>query len=405
MNTALSPKSPVPISADHLRLFLSQKIEKGTLDIPPFPAVAMKLRQLVATGEYRMSDLAAVVKKDQALAAAMLRVANSAHFKRNGIEVSTVERAVATLGADEACRIAIAATLGNTVMQTSPLSVLRQTIWRQSLTSAIVAESLAYYRRLNADHGFMAGLLHDIGRLVAVVGLENILNEKKFSGNLTAQEWMDVVDSFHVQIGGQVASKWNLSALLRESIAFHHNPQGATEHRDVVNVIVAVDDIVKMMEECPYLLPHDLSQLPSIQNDREADAMMETLPLIPSFVNSLGGANPAWQHMPARINRPDTLLEGNRKTVDLAASWNRSNGDVDCRFTTITEEGFICTSAIPMPEGGVCRIEIREEGQAPLVVSGRVLITESDSTNKSEVRLFALPGVDKMAWERFYKRY
>jgi HD-like signal output (HDOD) protein len=405
MNTALSPKSPVPISADHLRLYLSQKVDKGTLDIPPFPAVAMKLRQLVSSGEYRMSDLAAVVKKDQALAAAMLRVANSVHFKRNGLEVSTVERAVATLGADEACRIAIAATLGNTVMQTSPLSILRQTIWRQSLTSAIIAESLAYYRRLNADHGFMAGLLHDIGRLVAVVGLENILIERKFSGNLTTQEWMDVVDSFHVQIGGLVATKWNLSALLRESIAHHHEPSAARDHRNVVDVIVATDEIVKMIEDCPYLLPHDLTHLPSIQNDREADALMETLPLIPSFVNSLGGANPAWQHMPARINRPSSLLEGNRKTVDLAARWHRSNGDVDCRITTITEEGFICTCPAPMPEGGVSRIEITEEGQPALTVSGRILLTESDTTNMSEVRLFALPGIDKMAWERFYKRY
>lgn len=399
-----SSRSPVPIDAEQLRAFLLARVSAGTIDIPPFPAVAMKLRQLVASGEYKLADLALVVKKDQALAAAMLRVANSPHFKR-GVEITTVERAIGLLGADEACRIALATTLGAVAMQSSPLSELRQTVWRQALAAAITADYLAYVRRLNSDHGFMAGLLHDIGQLVAIAGLEAILRERHFSGNLPVAAWLELTNVYHLQIGRLVAQKWNLSALLVESIAHHHAPEGATDHRAMVEVIQTCDQIVALMDECPYLLPHDLTRLPGIRDAREADALMECLPLIPSFINSLGGANPTWQHMPTRIEKPETLLGEPRKVTRIPACWIRSIGESAGLVEAVAPDGFAIRCGEPMPEGGVARVRLSPQGSDPIEVSGRVLVTTStDTDNHSEVRLFALPGVGKQTWEALHAR-
>jgi len=418
MSTPAAKPAPETLSVEQLHRSLSRKIARGELDIPPFPAVAMKLRETIASGDYRLADLATIVKSDEALAATMLRTANSPLYRR-GPDVNTVERALSLIGTEESCRIAIAATLGQALIRSTALTELRMTLWRQSLSAAVTAQALAAHRRQDPDHAFMAGLLHDMGCLVAVAGLEETLRESKYEGNLTARDWMAVVQSFHVQLGEMIAARWNLSELLFDVVVNHHRP-ASSQHPELIHVIATADQIVALMEDCPYLLPRDIEALTLIRDKREAQAMMAYLPLIPGFITSIGGTHSGFSLTPSRIEKPDRVLSGPRKILSLEASWVRSTGDTACLIEEITDEGFVVRLREAMPEGGVGRFRIpdasddgaklsandnrADEPEDGLVVSGRVLLTNPvDSEHRSEIRLFALPGSDRGTWERFYE--
>lgn len=393
------------MTSNHVRPLIADVIARNAVSIPPYPANAMRLRSLVSAGTFGLTDLARIVKEDQVLAAAMLRSANSAMFRRADT-ITTIDRAVAQLGAEEVSRVALAVSLGKIAGGAGPLAEIRRIAWRQSLSSAICAGHLGFRRGLNAETSFVCALLHDFGRVIAVAALEEVARTHKLVGSLPAEEWQDIIEEIHVDLGLLMGARWKLSEVILECIGSHHLPDNAVHHRDYVDVVRACDDIVALMEDCPYLLPQDLERLPGIRNPKEAHALMDALPLIPAYLNRLSemipdnaGANP-----PSQVQKPETMLSQVRRHVEWPAAWVRSNGDTSCKLQFVTSEGLSLLCQEPLPEGGVARIRVGE-GEGAVEVSGRVLLTAAHGRDhRSEIRLFVIPGVGKATWAAVFQR-
>ncbi len=133
-------------------------------DLPPFPPVALKLSLALGQDDTAVGDVVELVASDPALAADILRRANSPAYGF-GRRVNSLREALVLLGFGELRRLSLArATAGMTGSAFQAFPMLRR-CWRHSLAVAALAEKLAPEFDLPPDRAYTAGLLHDVGRL------------------------------------------------------------------------------------------------------------------------------------------------------------------------------------------------------------------------------------------------
>ena len=125
-------------------------------------------------------------------------------------------------------------------------------LWRHSQTCAITARHIA--RKLNIKNSeeiYVAGLLHDIGKVIMSHYIEDTYVEvvnKVIYENVTFLDAEEEVLGFnHAQVGYRVAEKWNLPHDLVEAIAYHHSPEEATLDPHMTCITHIADAITMMM--------------------------------------------------------------------------------------------------------------------------------------------------------------
>jgi hypothetical protein len=123
---------PTATPPTELATYLRRQVAAGKVEVPPYPAVAARLQELAADPRAGVRELAEVVGRDVALAAAVIRAASSATVAR-GAGVVTLEQAVWKIGAAELARLALAMSLG--------AGAVRAGRWRSCAASAGVTRS------------------------------------------------------------------------------------------------------------------------------------------------------------------------------------------------------------------------------------------------------------------------
>lgn len=115
-------------------------------------------------------------------------------------------------------------------------------LWKHSLLTAMISKRLC--QRLHQPFGetaFTAGLLHDIGKLVLSIYVNEVnpyLLENMNQQNIAFNESEEKIIGFdHAVVGGLIGRHWNLPELIVEPIIFHHKPAQATQHQDLAYII------------------------------------------------------------------------------------------------------------------------------------------------------------------------
>jgi len=225
------------------------------IQLPALPSIAMEIVDLVENPKTSASKLGRLVSSDQALAAKVLKIANSPFygFPR---KISTIEFGIIVLGFDALKEIVISISLISSLQKRSDGYFNAKAFWDHSISSGVIARRLA--RDLNyriSGEVFVAGLLHDIGISVLhrffhtefrrVVG---IAHETDLT-SLEAEE--SVLGVTHADVGGWLAERWNLPAQLVEAISLHHAPEKAEKSPDLVALIHCADVISVRINDDP----------------------------------------------------------------------------------------------------------------------------------------------------------
>ncbi len=205
-------------------------------DLPSLPTIAIKVMEMVGDPRTSVSDLQHVISSDQALAARILKIANSALFATRS-EITTISHAVVILGFTTLRSVVMASSIQRVFMDGSRRvgSLGDSALWEHSLAVAIAARELATRMgTVSAEEAFVSGLLHDIGKLVLNKNLEkqyqDVLNEV-FLGNETFIDAENRILGFnHAHLGALVARKWKLPDIVANAIFYHHNPEMAQQH-------------------------------------------------------------------------------------------------------------------------------------------------------------------------------
>ncbi|MBT0666064.1 HDOD domain-containing protein [Geobacter pelophilus] len=206
---------------------ISEHLSRNTLDVPVFHAVALKLQQVLAKPDYTLEEISQLIVADPGVASQVLRVANSVFY--SGLsKATTIRDAAIRLGAKEVSNIAMLATQQDFYRSSNEqFNPIMQTLWKHALCCAIGTKWLATktgYGAL-AQEGFLAGLLHDIGKLFLLKVLDELCKSGELGISVSPALVSEVLNSMHEEQGYILMKKWNMPDIYCDVVQDHHNPE------------------------------------------------------------------------------------------------------------------------------------------------------------------------------------
>lgn len=232
------------------------------IELPVFNPVALDLLHMINEPYTDIFDVVRTINEDQALAAQVLRMANSpSYMGRNKCE--TIKSAAIRLGARQITNLAMAASHASLHASESPIvNDVMQDLWLHSHACALGCRSVALNtgQQNLADQAYMAGLLHDIGKLYLLKALERIIQNRELSIVLERELLSNVFSEMHVEFGCRLMDHWNLPEIYRSIVADHH-----AEHFDSENILLAIVRMVNFNSRT-----FNRSLYPTANNPKEA---------------------------------------------------------------------------------------------------------------------------------------
>jgi HD-like signal output (HDOD) protein len=230
-----------------------QELVSRNVRLVSLPEVCIQVQALADSPHTTAADIGAVVGKDTALTARLLRLVNSAYFSLPH-KVDTITRAVNMIGMRELRNLAMAASAAEIFARIPEHLIDMAAFWQHSAFSGLVARNLA--RRCNVLHSerlFTAGLLHDIGRLLMLMKLPDDIGKaeelRKQSGKDICSIEHSLVGFDHTEVGHALLSHWQMPANLCASVLYHHNPQEADDAYLEAALIHIADRITHCAQE------------------------------------------------------------------------------------------------------------------------------------------------------------
>ncbi len=209
-------------------------------DVPTLPTSVLRVMQMIEDPFCSSSDLAKVIQADPAMAAKVLKLANSSYYGFRQ-KIGNVPQAVTLLGF---------ATLKNTLLAAAVFDMFRvagtgfdlNALWKHSVTTATAAKLIAKRVRYpQSEKAFTAALLHDVGKIILARFLPQALSEIV---DTVLGEQMAMYDAekkvlglSHPALGAWTLGRWGLPSPIVEAVEFHHHPTRAQTSFDLAAIV------------------------------------------------------------------------------------------------------------------------------------------------------------------------
>ncbi len=220
--------------------------------LPTLPLVLRQLQKVIQNERTSMAQIAAVVAKDQALASKAIRLVNSAWYGRT-TRITSIQQVLVTLGLSTLNTLMLGLTVIKLFDNSRTHGFNARSFWEHSFGTALLAKKLALQggKGCDAEECFVAGLLHDMGRLVMeqhlheeyVAALQLMQNNKQTL--LSAEE--AIFGFSHTDTGAWLGKKWNIPRKLILAMELHHSllfpPDLTHQEKEVVKIVSAANKL------------------------------------------------------------------------------------------------------------------------------------------------------------------
>lgn len=194
------------------------------ITLPSLPATLARIIQLLNDPESSLSDVGKAITQDPAIALKTLRLANSAAYGLRE-HVTSVEHAVALLGAKVIQNLVLTATVFDTLSHSAGL------VFQHSIAAGLAARAVLRVGRirlpLQPDEAFVYGLLHDIGKIILEDYMaEDLMQAEEVSRSRRIPAYQvecEVIGADHAEVGGRLAMNWRLPESIASAILAHHD--------------------------------------------------------------------------------------------------------------------------------------------------------------------------------------
>lgn len=229
-------------------------------ELPPLPRALAEAMRVMGSDALSTAECVAVIEHDTTLAARVLQLANSAFYGAPG-KVGSISEAVHLLGLRTVVGVVAAISLRQMLGRLACPGFDFDAYWVHTLGTALTARELAARRDLDAEEAFLAGLLHDVGRLVLAVfrpgdAARAIAQARAERMDSVAAEGQ-ILGVSHDEVGATVARHWNFPMATLAAIAHHHAPP--TSGEDVTGLAAVVHVADALAQGCEAL--QDASEL------------------------------------------------------------------------------------------------------------------------------------------------
>lgn len=193
-------------------------------ELSAMPSIALDIMGMLNDPSSSVHSIVEKVQLDQAMISYILKSCNSALY---GIrtEVTSISRAINLLGFSNLKSILMAYFMRN-LYQLSGKNEVKDFLWKHSVSVAVFCKNLAGKMGLNPDEAYLAGLLHDIGKMVLYLdspdSYSKVLEEVEKSGKQFIETENEFFQFNHADAGYFLMEKWKFSQLLKDVALYHH---------------------------------------------------------------------------------------------------------------------------------------------------------------------------------------
>lgn len=224
----------------------------NTIELPTMPEVLLKLNEVMANPDASAEDVAKVVSKDPAVATNILRIVNSAYYGLQ-VRVSSVSLAISVMGFNMTKKVALKAAVFSVfgkrrdkIQHFDPLAFWRHAIYAGT-AARVLGGSSAVFAATHAEDIYIAGLLHDIGKIILMektapkylAMLRKSVQQKRPEIDVEMEDF----GFTHADVGSVLAIKWFLPEDLAIAIRYHHAPSRDPFHRSLSSLIHLADQL------------------------------------------------------------------------------------------------------------------------------------------------------------------
>lgn len=217
--------------------------------LPTLPTTYQSLVECLKAPNADMDDVAKIIAHDPSMSARLLKVVNSAYF---GLAkpVADVGRAVALLGLDRIMALVLGQGLFSGGDAPNVRGFSLEKLWSHSIATATAAHRIAIEESLDKEQvaaAFLAGMLHDIGKLVLAMGVpeqyERVLELTHARPGSTREVETLELQAAHPDVGAYLVGLWGLPNTIAEAIAFHEDPSMAPGGFGLPGIVHVADRI------------------------------------------------------------------------------------------------------------------------------------------------------------------
>jgi len=239
--------------------------------LPSLSPMRMQLLSKLARRDCEVAELTAVVEKDAVLSAQILRLSNSAMFGRSQ-PINSVQHAITLVGVSSMRKFVLGASISNLFSRfkkAPSFSMARFNL--HSVATGTLVELISEEVEVELPSGaFIAGLLHDVGKLLIAVSMparyEDILGVVAVTGaSLIACE-REVLGTDHAELSGLAIARWELAEPIRLAACYHHEPEHApaSGKLSLTLAVHQADEFINQLGMSVFPLKPRESQAPSL---------------------------------------------------------------------------------------------------------------------------------------------
>ena len=220
-------------------------------NLPTLPTVVFQLHKVLDSETAGANDVAAIIERDPALTARLLRAANSAAFHRGGDRIGSVLTAVSRLGINQVRAICIVLAVVK-AFRTRTGGLNHEAFWIHSaavgMTARTLWEDFGQPGEVTSDDVYVAGLLHDAGLLVLEQHFPRefaeVMTARATLGGRLWQYEEEHLGMDHGAVGGLLLGRWSLPEFIAEAVTNHHHPHQAGEDSQHLARIIQAAEVL-----------------------------------------------------------------------------------------------------------------------------------------------------------------
>jgi HD-like signal output (HDOD) protein len=273
MNTAAA-QTPGPVGNSEAFAFvqaLAAELSSGKVDLPSFPDIALRVRQVLADEEVSQDKVVRVVGSEPALAARLMQIANSAAINFSGKPITELRSAIARMGFNmvRSAAIAFAMSQLKKVDSLKGLEKPLDDLWHRSAAVAAMSFAVAKrYSRVNPDTAMLAGLLHGIGQLYILT--RSSKHPRLFADAAT---YNSIVRDWHSAVAKALLENWEMAEEIVSAVSDYEDYE--REHDGAVDLtdVLTVGYLLAAFKEHPETIElnmHDVAACKRMKIDRAA---------------------------------------------------------------------------------------------------------------------------------------
>jgi len=272
---------------------LAGELSGGKVDLPSFPEVAVRVRRILSDPKSSVDQVVRVVGSEPALAARLMRIANSASLNRSGKTITELRTAISRIGYNMVRSASISFAMAQ-IRNSNKLAGLEhylQDVWVRSTRVAAFAYVLAKActrSRVNPDEAMLTGMMHSIGKLYVLT--RAAAHPELFANSAVLDE---ILEQWHPSIGKAILENWEFSDVMAQAVGEQEEHDRTEPEIADLSDIIAVAVLMARHFEDLAALQADLKDMPGalrldLTDTRMASVIKESATEVSALSEALG---------------------------------------------------------------------------------------------------------------------